>query len=160
MRENDMSQVHTLGNELSIDLGRLICFRQDHHPFPDIFASDPLEGKRGRLTGGTDCHWYSFPLYRTDVRRRKLAKRIRANQDIVTCMYCSCTLSCQNQTMAIFVSSPPTTLHHTGHDCPDEGDGECIVDMKLERRLGIIISMVREDIEEDPDQIQAFASDV
>lgn len=53
-----------------------------------------------------------------------------------------------------------TTLHHTRNHRPDERYGKCIVDMKLERALGIIIAMMRENVEESPHQIQAFTGDI
>lgn len=43
-----------------------------------------------------------------------------------------------------------TTFHDSGDDGADEGDGEGVVDMEFERRFGVIVSVMRQDVEEGP----------
>jgi len=47
-----------------------------------------------------------------------------------------------------------------GNDGADEGDREGVVDMELEGRVGIVVAVMREDIEEFADEVEAFACDV
>lgn len=53
-----------------------------------------------------------------------------------------------------------TAFHHTRNHRPDERYRKCIVDMKLERPLDIIIAMMWANIEESPYQVQIFAGDI
>jgi len=51
-------------------------------------------------------------------------------------------------------------LDDARHDCPHERHRESVIDMELERGVGIVMAMVRKDIEERPHEIQVLAGDV
>ena len=53
-----------------------------------------------------------------------------------------------------------TALYYAGDNCAYKGDRECVIHMKFERGFGVIISMVRKNIEESPNEVKAFASDI
>lgn len=42
----------------------------------------------------------------------------------------------------------------------NEGHGECIIDMKLERGFSVVVAMVRQDVEECSNYVQIFTSDI
>lgn len=46
-----------------------------------------------------------------------------------------------------------TTFHDSRHDGADEGDGEGVVDVEFEGRFGIVVAVMRQDVEEGPDQV-------
>lgn len=51
-------------------------------------------------------------------------------------------------------------LNDARHDGPDERDGEGVVDVELERCRGIVVPMVRQDVEERADQVEILPCDV
>ena len=53
-----------------------------------------------------------------------------------------------------------TRFHDAGDDCADEGNGEGIVDVELEGRVGVVVAVMGEDVEEFADEIEAFAGHV
>jgi len=53
-----------------------------------------------------------------------------------------------------------TRLYDTGDDGANEGNGEGVVDVEFERGVGVVVAVMREDIEKFADEIKAFASDV
>ena len=52
------------------------------------------------------------------------------------------------------------TFHDPGYDRTDEGHGESVVDVELEGSFGIVISVVRKDIEEGPYKVEGFTGDI
>lgn len=53
-----------------------------------------------------------------------------------------------------------SAFHHAGDHGSDEGDGESVVDVELERGFGIVVAVVRQDVEEGANKVQAFACHV
>ena len=53
-----------------------------------------------------------------------------------------------------------TTFDNPRYDGSDKGDGKGVVYVKFEGGFGIVISVVRKYVEEDPDEIERFARDV
>lgn len=51
-------------------------------------------------------------------------------------------------------------LDDAGHDCAHERHRESVIDVELERGVGVVMAMVRKDIEERPNEIQVLAGDV
>jgi hypothetical protein len=47
-----------------------------------------------------------------------------------------------------------SAFDNSRHNGPDERDGEGVVDMKLERGFCIIVSVMREDVQERTDEIE------
>jgi len=53
-----------------------------------------------------------------------------------------------------------TALYDAGDDRPDERYGEGVVDVELEWGFVIVVAVMREDVEEGSDEVEAFACDV
>lgn len=53
-----------------------------------------------------------------------------------------------------------TTFDNAGYDSADEGHREGVVHVKFKRGFGVVVSMVRKDVEEGPNEIEAFTGDV
>ncbi len=65
----------------------MLQLRKHHHPFPNIFASNFLERKRGRLPRYTDGHGNAFPLDGADGGVGELAEGVGAHKNVITCVY-------------------------------------------------------------------------
>lgn len=87
----------------------------------------------------------------------ELTKGVRSNENGVTSMNDSYKSSATPTKPRI---DSYTAFHHARNHRPHERYRKCIVDMKLERPLGIIIAMMRANIEESPYQVQIFAGDI
>lgn len=53
-----------------------------------------------------------------------------------------------------------TAFHDARDDGADKGDGEGVVDVEFEGCLGVVVAVMRQDVEEGPHQVEAFAGDV
>ncbi len=84
---------------------------------------------------------YAFPLDAADGRGGELAETVGANDHGVTGM------------------------DHTGsddarYDGADEGNAEGVIDMELKWGLGVVMAVVRQDVQEGSDMVESFACDV
>ena len=52
------------------------------------------------------------------------------------------------------------TFDNAGYDCADEWHGEGVIDVEFKWRFGIVISVVRKNVEEGPDEVERFTCDV
>ena len=48
-------------------------------------------------------------------------------------------------------------FHDARDDGADEGDGEGVVDVEFEGSAGVVVAVVREDVEEVADEVEVFA---
>ena len=49
---------------------------------------------------------------------------------------------------------------NAGYDCTDEGHGEGVIDVEFEGGFGVVISVMRKDVEEGPDKVKRFTGDI
>lgn len=52
------------------------------------------------------------------------------------------------------------TFDNAGYDCADEGHGEGVIDVEFKGGFGVVISVVRKNVEEGPDEVEGFTRDV
>lgn len=52
------------------------------------------------------------------------------------------------------------TFDNAGYDGADEGHGEGIIDVEFEGGFGVVVSVMRKDVEKGPDEVEGFAGDV
>ena len=50
--------------------------------------------------------------------------------------------------------------HHPRHDSAHEGDRKGVIDVKLELGFGVIMAVVRQDVQEGADEIQRLAGNI
>ena len=133
---------NTFSHKLAVNLGRRpVRFGEHHHPLTDVLPSDSSQSERSRLAGRCRGDGYPFPLDGADRGLRKTPQRIRTDLDIIA-------------------SVDHAGLDNAGHDRPDVRDAESVVDVELECRLGIVVTVVREDVEKRADQVQILARHV
>lgn len=53
-----------------------------------------------------------------------------------------------------------TALYNAGDDGPDERHGEGVIDVEFEGGFVVVVAVVRQDVEEGSDEVEAFAGDV
>ena len=128
-------------DEFSVHFGRSVEFGEYHHAFPYFFSSDPFQCEGSRLAGTANRNRDPFPFNRADMGCGELAKGVRPNQDSIAGM-------------------DDATFDNPGHDRADEGYGESVIDVELERGFCIVISVMRKDIEEGPYEVERLTGDV
>ena len=52
------------------------------------------------------------------------------------------------------------TSDDAGDDCADKWHGEGVIDVELEGGFGIVVSVVRKNVEKGSDEVEGFASHV
>lgn len=87
------------------------------------------------MTGATNGDRDAFPFNRADVGCGELAQGVRSNQDGIAGM-------------------DHATFNNTGYDGTDEGYGEGVIDVELKGGFGVVISVVRKNVEKGPDEIE------
>ena len=122
-------------------LGRIVRFRKDNLPFPHIFSPHLLQRKGRRLTGRRPRDPYAFSLDRSNTGCRKVPVAVGPNPDIVARV-------------------DDAGFHNTADYRADEGNGEGVVDVELERRIAVVPPIVREDVQESPNKVQVLTRDV
>jgi hypothetical protein len=93
------------------------------------------------LTGRTGRHRYSFSFDGTNGGRGELTKRVRTDEDGITCVN-------------------DARLDNSRDDGPDEGNREGVVDAEFKWCIDVVFAMMREDVQELPDEIKRFASNI
>lgn len=124
------------GYEFSIDLWsrRILRLVHDNHAFPNIFSSNVAQCQRCTLTSRASRDGYPLTLDRPDLSRSELTETIRTNQYRVTIM-------------------DDTTLDDTRYDGTHERNGESIVDVEFQRSISIVVSVMRKNIQERPNEV-------
>lgn len=130
-----------LGDELPVDFGRGVGFWEDDHALADFFSSNPFQSERGGLTRAANGDGNAFAFDGADVGCGELAYRVGSDQDSIACV-------------------DDAAFHDAGYDGADKGDGEGVIDMEFEGAFGVVISVVRKYVEEGPDKVEGFSSDV
>ena len=51
-------------------------------------------------------------------------------------------------------------LHDAGDNGANEGHGEGVIDVELEGGVGVVVAVVRKDVEEFADEVEGLAGDV
>ena len=92
------------------------------------------------------------------MRGGKLTERIWPYKDLIFDMYDSYSID-ENPSTSGRISQH-TAFHYSRNNGPNKRHGERIVDMKFERRLGVVVAMMRQYIEERSYQIEAFSGHV
>lgn len=141
-----MGQDEDLCDKVAVHLWRrggsgAVEFGQHDHALADFFAADAFQGERGALAGAAHGYRDAFTLDGTDVGGLELAKRVGPDQHRVACV-------------------DDAGLDDAGDDSADKGDGEGVVDVEFEGGLGVVVAVVREDVEEGAHEVEAFAGHV
>jgi len=141
-----VGQDEDLCDEVAVHLrrgggGRAVELGQHDHAFADFFAADTFQGERGALAGAAHGYGDAFALNGADVGGLELAERVGPDQHRVA-------------------GVDDAGLDNAGDDGADEGDGEGVVDVEFEGCLGIVVAVVREDVEEGTHEVEAFAGHV
>jgi hypothetical protein len=129
---NALSMQLTLCNEFAVDLRRILQLLQHHHALAHFLSADTLQGERSRLTGETSIHLDTLALNGLDSGSGELAKRVRSHNDGIADM-------------------DDTRLDNARDYCTSVGHREDVVDDELEGPLRVILTAVRQDIEESSD---------
>ena len=149
----------TFGDKFTVDFWRRIELGEHNHSFSNFFSLDALECKGGGLAGG--AHWYrdTFSLNGPDVGCRELAEAVGTNEDSIAGVdYSYCVMSQTVHRQA--ARSMRTAFDNTRDNGTDERNGEGIIHVEFERRLSIVVAVVRQDIQECPHQVEALASNI
>ena len=134
-----------LGDEFPVHFWRrgigVAQFGEDDHALADFLPADPFEGEGGGLAGAADGDGDAFALDGADVRCGELAEGVGTDEDGVA-------------------GVDDAAFHDARDDGPDEGDGKGVVYVEFEGCVGVVISVVRQYVEERPDQVEGFARHV
>lgn len=126
----------TFSNKLAVHFWCVLFELWQHdHSFPYILSSYSLKRERSRLSCRCSRNRYPFPLDGSDCRGCELAEGVWSDEHSVT-------------------GVDDSAFDDSRHDGPDERDGEGVVDMELERGFCIIVSVMREDVQERTDEIE------
>ena len=133
----------TFSNKVSVNYRQHLAFRfrEHNHSFPYVFSFHFLQGKRHRLSSRCCRHSKPFAFDRADSSWSELTQRVRTNENAVALV-------------------DNARFDDTRYYCTSEWDGKGIVDLKFERALRIVPSVVRKDIKEEAHQVEILASDV
>lgn len=123
---------------LLLGLGRL---REDDHALADFLAADAAQGEGGGLAGGAGGDGDAFALDGADGGGEELAEAVGTDEDGVA-------------------GVDDAGFDDAGDDGADVGDGEGVVDVELERGVGVVVAVVRQDVEELADEVETLARDV
>ena len=129
------------GDELPVDFGRGVEFGEDDHAFADFFSAHPFQSEGGGLAGAAHGDGDAFPFDGADVGCGELTEGVWPDQDGVAGM-------------------DDAASDDAGDDCADKGHGEGVVDVELEGGFGIVVSVVRKNVEKGSDEVEGFASHV
>lgn len=140
---SERGRVRTFSDEVAIDLGSRLAnyLGKDNHSLPYVLTFHALEREGSRLPRRNGRDAYPLPLNGANSRSLKVAQRVRSNEDIVTFM-------------------GNARAHDTRDYSSYVRDGEAVVNMELEGRVGVVAAVVGEDVEERANQVEVFAGDV
>lgn len=92
--------------------------------------------------------WTGYEYWRTDPKSRALSERRRQY---------GLPLELVKRNFEARLRKP-TTLDYPRNYSSNKGHGEGVIDMKLKRSFGIIVSMVRQNVQESPHQVKVLTS--
>ena len=129
----------------------MVCFLEHYHSFADISPSNFFHRKTGTLSGCDEGNIDAFSLNVPDRDRDKVVGRIGT-------LPLESTVKTNHPNSISIVNC--ARIDDTGNHCSGVWDRESVVDQKFGRFVHRVLPVEGKNVEERPQQVNPFASDV